>query len=205
MKALIDALNESNSLLASILHEQRPREEIEAQIHDNRTAVNEALSLPAATLREISDAIDQYVMVETSMADNSERLQAKAELLQLISGYKAASMQEVEEAIDAFELASVEAAYDVMSDAKLEAVRTAKTILRAAISRHAGEGWRPITDAQRDGELWIVSDGIYSVPATYFAMPGENCWYEYGRGPADGKESYGLNPTLYQPFPKAQQ
>lgn len=65
--------------------------------------------------------------------------------------------------------------------------------------------WLPITDVQRDGELWIVSDGHYSVPAWYCGMPGEDCWYEYGRGPAHGKEQYGLAPTLYKPFPEAPQ
>ncbi|MDH1335847.1 hypothetical protein N5D77_18160 [Comamonas thiooxydans] len=39
---LYKALEESQSLLAAMLHESRPRQEIEAQMHQNRSAINKA-------------------------------------------------------------------------------------------------------------------------------------------------------------------
>lgn len=41
---LREALEESNSLLAAMLHEERPRAEIELQISDNRRALERSVS-----------------------------------------------------------------------------------------------------------------------------------------------------------------
>lgn len=40
LQALVTALDNSQSLLVAMLHEQRPEEEIEKQIAENRAALN---------------------------------------------------------------------------------------------------------------------------------------------------------------------
>lgn len=42
MPGLVEALEETQSLLTAMLHEQRPRSEIEAQIAENRAAIAKA-------------------------------------------------------------------------------------------------------------------------------------------------------------------
>lgn len=69
--AVVDALEESNSLLAAMLHEDRPHEEIEKQIRENRDALNavEVVSAPKSKLRMVP--VEPTKAMLTAAWDNS--------------------------------------------------------------------------------------------------------------------------------------
>lgn len=75
--------------------------------------------------------------------------------------------------------------------------------LLAALREAESPKWLPIETAPKDGtEILIAWDQVV-VPAYYCGLPGEDCWYEYGKGPADGKDEFGIaSPTHWMPYPR---
>lgn len=62
--ALVEALEETQGLLVAMLHETRPREEIEAQIRDNRTVL-QIVAQQAQTDRAPTDEQIRRAMILT--------------------------------------------------------------------------------------------------------------------------------------------